>query len=346
MSDRCSDLRVAVVGYGSIGRRHVENLQRLGVRRITIVRRQNRINPAFTPPADALIVDSLEAAISGGLDLAVICNPTSLHLAAAEPFVRAGVPVLIEKPLAMDLPQAEAALPWLTTASAPIGVAYCLRYHPAYRAARDALLDGKIGEVRSARTWFESYLPDWHPWEDYRTSYAARPELGGGVLPTLDHELDYVLWCLGQPVEVQGRSWRSGQLDMPADDIAKCSLRFDNDISAHVQLSMCQPERSRGFEFVGTRGTIRFDWATGRLAWRAASDEKLLWNNPDWDVNAMYLELLADALDAARAKIAFPIPWQAGWDSLRAMAAVERAGGEVQSIANRSLSSPNEGVFA
>jgi predicted dehydrogenase len=349
MSDCFSELRVAVVGFGSIGRRHAENLERLGVQRITIVRRSHDRNPAFTPPAEAVIVDSPEVAIAGGLDLAVICNPTSLHLTTAEPFVRAGVPVLIEKPLATDLSQAQAALPWLSAATTPIGVAYCLRYHPAYRAARDALLDGRIGEVQSARAWFESYLPDWHPWEDYRTSYAARPELGGGVLPTLDHELDYLLWCLGEPVEARGRSWRSGQLDMPADDSAEIALRFGNNISADVQLSMSQPQRSRGFELIGARGSFRFDWATGQLNFAASGAtcvEELLWNNPDWDVNAMYLDLLADALDAMRTKMPFPVPWQAGWESLKVIAALERHSSDMRNSGRHQVPTPKAGVFA
>jgi len=258
--------------------------------------------------------------------------------------------VLIEKPLAMDLQQAEAARNWLTTAPAPIGVAYCLRYHPAYRLAREALLEGKIGQVQSARAWFASYLPDWHPWEDYRTSYAARPEQGGGVLPTLDHELDYLLWCFGAPTEVRGRSWRSGQLEMPADDSAECALRFGDDVCAEIRLSMCQPRGSRGFEFVGSRGALHLDWGTGQLDWRNESGGKptdaLLWNHPDWDVNVMYVDLLRDALEAAMAKRPFPIPWQTGRESLRAIASVERLSSNDVATGLSVASSPNVGVFA
>lgn len=325
-------LKVAVVGYGSIGRRHVENLGRLGVERITIVRRAGGLNPAFEPPLHARIVHTADAALEGRLDLAVICNPTSLHLAAARPFVESCIPTLIEKPIAANLRQLQAAESWLASASSSVGMAYCLRYHPAYMAAYEALQIGLIGELQSARNWFESYLPDWHPWEDHRTSYAARRDLGGGVLPTLDHELDFLHWCLGTPSQAVGWTKRSGALDMPVDDLAEIEMRFAGGVQSTTRLSLCRRERSRGFEFVGSDGVLSFDWQVGNLTWRSTSEKtvevSVLWRGQEYDVNGMYSELLREALCAVAAKRELPISWRAGYEALRsaeaAMPTVDR----------------------
>jgi predicted dehydrogenase len=314
MSTDFRALRVAVVGYGSIGRRHVENLARLGVGEITVVRRRQHANPAFVPPADASVVHSQQAAIDRGLDLAIVCNPTSMHLDAAAPFARAGVPVLIEKPLAANAKDIDGARDWLETSN--VGVAYCLRYHPAYQLAREALADGAVGRVLYANVWFESYLPDWHPWEDYRSSYAAQPALGGGVLPTLDHEIDFLHWVFGQRTSVSGWSARSGALDMPAADLAHLSFLFPNQVNATARFSLCRRDRSRGFEFIGDQGTLRLDWSSAALTLHASGGVETLWSDSAYDVNAMYLALLSDALTSIQSGALLPTPWQAGYAAL------------------------------
>ncbi len=351
MTNAYRHLRVAVAGYGSIGRRHVENLGALGVEQITIVRRALGFNLAFTPPLRATIVHTVEAALDRELDLAIVCNPTSLHLEAAQPFAAASVPVLIEKPIAASLEQLQEAERWLAGATSSIGMAYCLRYHPAYLAARDALHDGSMGDLLSARTWFESYLPDWHPWEDYRVSYASRPELGGGVLPTLDHELDFLHWCLGTAIQVRGWSARSGALEMPADDLSELDMCFANDVRTKTRLSLCRRDRSRGFVFVGTRGALNFDWEVGRLVWQPAQGDgdlaKIVWQDGGYDVNRMYLDLLRDALDAVIAKRDLPIPWPAGLEALRSAAAAMSLGCNSVPIApTPSISHLKARVFA
>jgi predicted dehydrogenase len=224
---------VAVIGYGSIGRRHLANLERLGVGQRWVVRRPEGSNPAFAPPPGVELVHSDQEVIAAGLDLAIICNPTALHVVTAEKYVAAGIPILVEKPLCAP-GQEEAAARLVTLAhqrGAAAGIAYCLRYHPAYRLAHDIVTSGGLGPLLSAKAWFESYLPDWHPWEDYRQSYAARADLGGGVLPTLDHEIDFMNWCLGDPIEVAGEMRNSGTLGIDVPDTASVFLSYAGEIT-------------------------------------------------------------------------------------------------------------------
>lgn len=203
-------LRGAIVGFGSIGRRHAENLKKLGVECLVVVRRPSGRNPAFTPPEGACIVASHAEAIAEGLDFAVICNPTRFHVDSALPYLAAGIPILMEKPISDRCEDARQLAEEASRRGLPACMAYCMRYHPAYAAAREAVRAGTIGRVLYAKAWFESYLPAWHPWEDYRQSYAARKDLGGGALRTLDHEIDFLNWCLGTPQAVVGSSRRSG----------------------------------------------------------------------------------------------------------------------------------------
>ena len=77
-------------------------------------------------------------------------------------------------------------------------VGFQFRFHPGLQQVKKLLDEGAIGKPISAHAHWGEYLPDWHPWEDYKQGYAARPELGGGVVLTLSHPLDYLRWLLGE----------------------------------------------------------------------------------------------------------------------------------------------------
>jgi predicted dehydrogenase len=315
-SEAVANLCVAVVGYGSIGRRHCENLAKLGVHRRFVVRRRESPNPAFLPPEDVIVVHSIRESIASGIDLAVVCNPTSLHVATAREFVAAGIPVLIEKPLAAHFSEADLFVREVNDSGARAGMLYCMRYHPAYALARNYVSQGRLGRIVRAKVWFESYLPDWHPWEDYRESYAARSELGGGVLPTLDHEIDFINWCFGPLAECSGMTTRSGKLDIDVNDTAQLTMHYA-DHEVEVQLSFAQPARRRGFEFVGCEGTLRFSFEEQRLELADGANATLLCHEPDFDLDLMYLALLRGALEAIAEGRPMPIPLDAGLDALR-----------------------------
>jgi predicted dehydrogenase len=326
-------LSVVLVGFGSIGRRHFENLHQLGVTRIVVVRRRQGSNCAFPPPAGSRIVHDCHSALASGPDLAIISNPTSLHVEAALPFVEAGVPVLLEKPVSHSLAQAGGLHDAASRHGASVGVAYCMRFHPAYRLAREALLAGRIGRPLWADAWFDSFLPDWHPWEDYRRSYAARHELGGGVLPTLDHEIDFFNWCFGRPQQVDGYTVRSQLLESEADDLARLRLRYPQlagsqssaaEVDATIELSLCRPVRRRGFVIRGECGSLDFDLHDNQLLLFRDDDprQEVLWDGRALEINQMYLDLLSAFVDAVSRGGPMPVPLEAGLEALEIISRV------------------------
>ncbi|HVA45654.1 MAG TPA: Gfo/Idh/MocA family oxidoreductase [Pirellulales bacterium] len=326
-NESLAHLRVAVVGYGSIGRRHCDNLAELGVGRRLLVRRNGDVNPALTPPDDAEVARCAREAIDAGIDLAIVCTPTSSHTSTARQYLAAGIPLLIEKPLSHCLADAEHFTHETRAAGTAVGMAYSMRYHPAYVLARDYVRQNRLGRIERARLWFESYLPDWHPWEDYRQSYAARADLGGGVLPTLDHEIDLANWCFGPPEKTCGASRRSGALEIDVDDAAEIRLNYATH-DVEISLSFGRRERRRGFEFAGSEGRLTFSFERQRLEfWPAkGSLPEVLWERPDFDVNAIYVAMLRDALDAIVDGREPPVPLSAGLDALRVVDAVRRGG--------------------
>ena len=146
-------------------------------------------------------------------------------------------------------------------------VGFQFRFHPGLRQVKQLLDEGAIGKPLSARAHWGEYLPNWHPWEDYRLGYAARPELGGGVVLTLSHPLDYLRWLLGEVESLWLLPAIKG-LGMPVEDLAEIGLRFSKGAIGSLHLDYDQRPPSHTLEIMGTHGTIRWDNADGitRLA--------------------------------------------------------------------------------
>ena len=181
--NQLSTLHGVIIGLGSIGNRHLNNLVEMGVGNLSVVRRKASTNKQFSPPANVTIYHSLADALANSPDFAIICNPSHLHAPTAIECLNAGAHVLIEKPLGNTIGPDEQTLIELSAKSdRVVAMAYCMRSHPAYSKAKELINSDTIGRCLYAKAWFEGYLPDWHPWEDYKQSYAALPEQGGGVL--------------------------------------------------------------------------------------------------------------------------------------------------------------------
>ncbi len=320
-------LRVIVVGLGSIGHRHLENLARLGVPHRAVLRRSQG-NPAFQVPPQVRLFHRVEDALSAGFDAAIVCTPTALHAETALPWIEHGVPVLLEKPIDSSPEQAQRLLHAEQKHRPGSWMAYCMRYHPAWRLVWEKLHSGQLPPVEYFKVWYEGDVTTWHPWEDYRQSYVARPELGGGVLPTLDHEVDLLLWCFGKPRGVQGRTFATRWLQLPVPDTCFSLWHYAGGPQGVLSLSLARRDRTRGFELVTAEGTLRGDLMAGAVDWLPPGAQqqpelrRRWWYDPQYDWNRMYLELLRAFLASVVGTREVEVPLRAGWEALQVCRAV------------------------
>jgi len=284
-----------ICGYGSIGRRHYQNLRRLGCADVRLLRSGPPRDGRFDTPDGAVTYADLDAALADRPAVVIVANPTSLHAQTARGALAAGASVLLEKPVAADLDSARSLQAAAIAAPGACSVAYCFRYHPLYRALKDAVAAGRLGRVFHARSWQAGYLPAWHPWEDYRTSYAARADLGGGVVRTLDHDLDMLRWILGPPRRVQALASNRG-LGLGVEDTADILLDFEA-AQAHVHVSFARRDYSRGMSLVGDQGSADLDWNAASLTIRCAGQADEITRLPtDFDLNTIYADMVRDAM--------------------------------------------------
>jgi predicted dehydrogenase len=283
-------MKFLIAGLGSIGRRHFRNLRALGETDILLYRTHKG-----TLPDDELagvpVETDLDAALAHKPDAVIVSNPTALHLDVAIAAAEAGCHLFLEKPISHSMERVDQLRDAVARTGARVLVGFQFRFHPGLRRVKDLLARGEIGTPVSVRAHWGEYLPNWHPWEDYQTTYAARPDLGGGVVLTLCHPLDYLRMLLGE-AEVAWSLMSNQGLGLPVEDTAEIGLRFANGAVGSVHLDYVQRPPSHWLEIVGTEGTIRWDNADGVARFfKASTNVWEMYPNPaGFERNTMFVD--------------------------------------------------------
>ncbi|MEN4013000.1 MAG: Gfo/Idh/MocA family oxidoreductase [Bellilinea sp.] len=320
-------MKFLIAGYGSIGRRHLRNLIALGERDVLLYRTRRSTLPT-DEIADLVTETDLEAALARRPDAVIIANPTALHLAVAIPAARQGCHILMEKPLSHSMDGIAELERALEQGGGRLLMGYQFRFHPTLRRAAGVIASGEIGRPVAARVHWGEYLPDWHPWEDYRQSYAARPDLGGGVVLTLCHPLDYLRMMLGEVSAVSAMTAALPELELNLDAAADILLRFENDAIASLHLNYIQQPAQHTLQVIGTQGSLYWDNASGCLNWQRAGETGFHTVQPDADFerNWMFMEQMRHFIAVARGEAQPVCTVQDGARALRlALAALESA---------------------
>jgi predicted dehydrogenase/RimJ/RimL family protein N-acetyltransferase len=248
-------MRIAVVGLGSIGRRHTEIALALG-HELTVY----DPNPEAVPPPGALRAAGVNECLQAA-NAAIVASPSSEHVAHARIAIELGVPVLVEKPLALDARSA-AELDWLARERGTLlSVAMNLREHPGVQALSELMAEGAAGHVLRASAWCGSWLPGWRAGGDYRNSYSARRELGGGaLLDVAVHELDYLLQLVGPARSVSALARQVSELETNVEDVALIAMELEHGGLAEVAVDYFDRAYTRGCRIVGSKATLRWSW--------------------------------------------------------------------------------------
>ncbi|MFC7071590.1 Gfo/Idh/MocA family protein [Halovenus rubra] len=292
-----------VVGGGSIGRRHTRNLQQLGadvgvVDQAVDVRTELARDLGVTTFAE--LTDGID---SENPDIVVVCTPNRFHIDVATEAARAGCHLFIEKPLSHNMDGVAELESIISERNLTSLVGCNLRFHPEIKKIHELLRNNIVGPIVAARIEGGSYLPEWFSDADYRESYSAREDLGGGVILDYIHEINYARWLLGEFETVSAMAGQQSQLEIETNDVAGILARTSEGTICEFHLDYVQRKYSRSCHIIGEEGTIRWSWPDEQVEWYVADEDSSdSFSRPnEWTMNDMYLDEMKHFLSSIEA---------------------------------------------
>lgn len=327
-------MRVLVVGLGAIGQRHARNLRALrpGVELHALRRR--RLPHVITEKLERddsrdvevefglTVHETLDEALAAQPTAVFICTPSSLHMEVALAAAEAGCHIFIEKPVSHSLDGLDRLQRIADDRELVVAVGCQWRFHPGVTRLRELLHAGSLGVVRQAEIQYAEYLPDWHPYEDYRLSYAARAELGGGVVLTQIHDYDLAWWLFGAIRSVSATGGKLSDLEMDVEDTVLARLETEaGPLTVSQTFAKRPPHRSIVIQ--GSNATAALDLLGGRLVIQPPIAEGLA--IPDYPRNEMFRSEVEDFLSCMETGAVPRSPLSDGAAVLRVALAVKES---------------------
>lgn len=258
--------QIAFVGMGSIGKRHLNNVCQLITSQgdnYSIDLYRSSMARELPEDVNSLVSNQYLCSqeVQREYDMVFITNPTSLHLDTAIKFRPYAKAFFIEKPVFGMIEVDDQIVAMLD--EIPSYVACPLRYNPVLQYVKQHV---ELEKVISVRAMSSSYLPDWRPGQDYRETYSAHAELGGGVDIDLIHEWDYLTWIFGKPTECLGIAGRFSNLEINSNDTALYVAKNDK-LTFELHLDYFGRKTQRSLDIFTQDDTIQCDIVGGTVTY-------------------------------------------------------------------------------
>lgn len=263
-------MKFLILGCGSIGRRHAKNLRLLEVGDLILC--DSNIQRAKTLGKEIgvnMIYSDFKQAVEQNTDIqaAIICTPTAFHIEPAIYFAKHNIDLFIEKPLSNSLLKVSSLNKIVLKNKLVVMMGHSYMFELGFKKLK-SLLDKKIiGDVYYATYLQGQYLPDWHPWADYRTEYTARKDLGGGAFLTLTSHSFYVIeWLFGKISTINGSIIeRVGPLTVQVDDSVFILMKTKKGIIVQSQNNFIVRVHNHKLTIEGSKGRLEYDFVDQQI---------------------------------------------------------------------------------
>ena len=247
---------ILFIGLGGAGQRHLRLINVNSKKTELIAFRSTSKTPVLNADFSINSDDSLEdlygvkifpdlnSALDCKPDLAVISTPSSMHMNYVKLMISMGIDVFVEKPLSNTLDGFDEIMKLIQLNNVRFNVGFQRRFHPHLSRLNELIKSKELGKISNVIFTVASYIPYWHPYEDFRDLYACRQDLGGGVLLTEIHEFDLCVWYFGSPESVScvGGTYSDAGIDV--EDTARVTLDYGNFL-VQVNLTFWQKHAER-----------------------------------------------------------------------------------------------------
>lgn len=269
--------RFLIIGAGSIGQRHINCLLGLGEINISALRTKKGSQKSLPQNISKNITElySFDEAQNWKPTHIIISNPTSLHLETLLRFNKGNYKILIEKPVSNSYEEYIKVKKDLKGNILDNGLAaYNLRFNSIILFVKNKIEKKEYGKLWRFDLNVGHYLPKWHPYEDYKNSYTARNELGGGALKTLSHEIDLCVFFGGKIMQLNASIKKVSDLEINVDDCVDLNFKCKNCKSVRVNLNFLNPEPCRYGLLYFDKGLLEYNYFSGEVFFTGYMDNE------------------------------------------------------------------------
>lgn len=253
-----NNMKIVLIGFGSIGRRHAGNILKLGHSVVVV-------EPYYENRKKAIEMGlkgfkTLKEALKEKPEVAFVCTPTKYHVQPAIEALKANCHLFIEKPISDNLKGVKQLLTLAKKKKKKICVGCNMRYEEGLTKVKEFIESNKFGKPLSAKVEFGYYLPYWHPKLDYRKEYSANKKLGGGIILDAIHEIDYIRWMLGEIKTIYCEAGKISSLQIDTEDNAEIIMKTTKGIVINAHLDYINKKYTRNCKIVFEKGEIHWDF--------------------------------------------------------------------------------------
>lgn len=253
-------MKILIIGLGSIAKKHINALKEINQNIEIYVLRSSKKSPLYK---DTISIYNLAEVENSEWSFAIISSPTANHKVDIENLIRLGIPLFIEKPIYHKL-ELEDIINRVVKTGLKTYVACNLRFLDSLVFTKKYLIDNKDLKINEVNVYCGSYLPQWRTNGDFKNSYSAFSERGGGVHLDLIHEIDYTYWLFGQPLEVSNYLTSKSSLNLNSIDYANYILCYSG-FTANVTLNYYRKEPKRTLEILFETHTVTVNLLTNEV---------------------------------------------------------------------------------
>ena len=294
---------ILIIGNGSVGKRHASNFSSLGCEISLFDLNQDRLKEVSSGvTVKASYKDIEEALRLDKFDGAVICSPTLYHPEQALLLIEAGVTVLLEKPLAINLTDAKSLKSSIEKFNGKLLLGYTWRWWEPLGKLKKMILENIIGNVRHVQFNMSAHLADWHPYERYQDFFMSSKKLGGGALLDESHWIDIMIWIFGMPKSITGKVSKLSNLEIETDDNVDLVCYYEN-MNITIHLDLYGRPHDKSIRFIGERGSLFWTADPNRI--RLSKQSSQVWDDYNFDGqrNDMFINLAKDFMEVMNNKI-------------------------------------------
>jgi len=279
--------RFVVIGGGSIGKRHINNLLSLGYQYVACFHHRLESKISIKNVEDLYSWDEVEKWTP---DAILICSPTNKHLEVFDRIKNINFHIFMEKPLTSN----SSLFKDLILNNKVFMIGFMLRYHTQIQQIKKIIKNKNYGRIIKADFEFGSYLPNWHPNKNYKKSYVSNHNMGGGVINTIAHEIDLICWFFGFPNTVFTQYSGSDILKINVEESCDSIFGYKN-FNVTLHLDLLQKSYNRSINIYFEDASIKWNWKTNIISINPFDKkEKKIKPKSEFDVNNLYYDEIAD----------------------------------------------------